>query len=61
MGTEDMSLYLEKVPGAFFVIGTGNSDKGITYPHHNSRFNVDEDTLWIGPAIFTRLVLDYMS
>ena len=61
MGTEDMSLYLEKVPGAFFVIGTGNSDKGITYPHHNSRFNVDEDTLWIGPAIFTRLVLDYLS
>ncbi len=61
MGTEDMSLYLEKVPGAFFVLGTGNPDKGITYPHHNSRFDVDEDVLWIGPAIFTRLALDYLS
>jgi amidohydrolase len=61
MGTEDMSLYLEKVPGAFFVIGTGNADKGITYPHHNSRFDLDEDTLWIGSAIFTRLALDYLS
>lgn len=60
MGTEDMSLYLEKVPGAFFVIGTGNPEKGITYPHHNSRFDVDEDCLWIGPAIFTRLALDYL-
>ncbi len=58
MGTEDMSLYLEKVPGAFFVLGTGNPEKGITYPHHNSKFNVDEETLWIGPALFARLVFD---
>lgn len=61
MGTEDMSLYLEKVPGAFFVLGTGNEQKGITYPHHNSRFDLDEDVLFIGPAIFTALALDYLS
>lgn len=61
MGTEDMSIYLEKVPGVFFVIFTGNRDKNITYPHHNSRFDVDEDTLWIGPAVFTRLALDYLG
>jgi len=60
MGTEDMSLYLEKVPGAFFVLGTGNADKGITYPHHNSRFDLDETTLWIGPAVFARLAFDYL-
>lgn len=61
MGTEDMSLYLEKVPGAFFVLGTGNPEKGITYPHHNSKFDLDEEALWIGPAIFTKLVVDYMG
>jgi len=61
MGTEDMSLYLEKVPGAFFVLGTGNSEKEIIYPHHNSQFDVDEETLWIGPAIFTKLVVDYLG
>jgi amidohydrolase len=61
MGTEDMSLYLEKVPGAFFVLGTGNEQKGITYPHHNSRFDLDEDVLFIGSAIFTALALDYLS
>ncbi len=57
MGTEDMSLYLQKKAGAFFVLGTGNPEKGITYPHHNSRFDVDEATLWIGPAVFARLVI----
>jgi len=61
MGTEDMSLYLEKTKGAFFVIGTGNPEKGIIYPHHNSKFDLDEDTLWIGPAVFARLVIDYLG
>ncbi|MFU8793791.1 MAG: M20 metallopeptidase family protein [Dethiobacteria bacterium] len=61
MGTEDMSLYLEKIPGAFFVLGTGNPEKGITYPHHNSQFDLDEEALWIGPALFVRLAYDYLS
>ncbi len=61
MGTEDMSLYLEKVPGAFFVLGTGNPEKGITYPHHNSKFDLDEDVLWIGPALFAKIALDYLG
>lgn len=61
MGTEDMSLYLEKVPGAFFVLGTGNPEKGITYPHHNSRFDLDEDALWVGAAVFVKTILDRLS
>lgn len=61
MGTEDMSLYLEKVPGAFFVLGTGNPEKGITYPHHNSKFDLDEDVLWVGTAIFVKTILDRLS
>ena len=61
MGTEDMSLYLEKVPGAFFVLGTGNPEKGITYPHHNSKFDLDEDALWVGAAVFVKTILDRLS
>jgi len=61
MGTEDMSLYLEKVPGAFFVLGTGNPEKGINYPHHNSKFDLDEDVLWIGPALFAKIAMDYLG
>ncbi len=61
MGTEDMSLYLEKVPGAFFVLGTGNPEKGITYPHHNAKFDLDEEVLWIGPAILSKVALDYLG
>jgi len=61
MGTEDMSLYLEKVPGAFFVLGTGNPEKGITFPHHNSKFDLDEEVLWVGAAIFMKIVLEKLT
>jgi amidohydrolase len=59
--TEDMSLYLEKAPGAFFVLGTGNSKKGIIHPHHSPRFDVDEEVLWIGAAVFVQMVRDYLA
>jgi amidohydrolase len=48
MGGEDFSAYLTKAPGTFFLIGAGNAAKGLAYPHHNARFNIDEDALRIG-------------
>ncbi len=48
MGGEDFSAYQTKAPGTFFLIGAGNAAKGMAYPHHNSRFNIDENALRIG-------------
>lgn len=61
MGAEDMSYYLREIPGAFFYLGSNNPDKGIIYPHHNSKFNIDEDVLWKGTAVFLQTVLDYLK
>jgi amidohydrolase len=40
------------MPGTFFLVGAGNEDKGITFPHHHSRFTVDEDALENGVKMF---------
>lgn len=61
MGAEDMSLYLEKVPGAYFMLGTSNPAQGINHPHHSDRFDVDETVLWIGPALFASLAADFLG
>lgn len=61
MVSEDMSFYLEKVPGTFFFLGSNNPQKGIIYPHHHPKFTVDEDVLWMGPAVFLKNVLDYLK
>jgi amidohydrolase len=61
MGAEDMAYYLQEVPGTFFYLGSNNENKGIVYPHHNSQFNIDEDVLWIGTAVFLQAVIDYLA
>lgn len=52
MGGEDFSAYLQKAPGAFFLLGGGNKAKGYVYPHHHARFTIDEDALANGIKIF---------
>jgi amidohydrolase len=51
MASEDFGYYMKKVPGAFYFLGVGNPDKGITSPQHTPTYNVDEDALKHGVAI----------
>ena len=46
LGGEDMSVYLEKVPGCFFFVGS--APEGAHRPHHSPVFDIDERALPIG-------------
>jgi amidohydrolase len=59
MGGEDMSYFLQEVPGAFFFVGAGNEAKGMKFPHHNPHFDFDEDAMPIGTEIFLRIMERY--
>jgi amidohydrolase len=61
MGAEDMGFYLEKIPGCFLFLGIYNEEAGVTYPHHNSRFNVDDSVLDKGAAYLASLALDFLK
>jgi len=61
MGGEDMAYYLEKVPGTYFFFGAGNPEKNIIYPHHSSRFDVDEDVLYLGSALLAQGAYDWLT
>ncbi len=56
MGGEDMSYFLQSVPGCYFFLGSANPEKGLAYPHHHPRFNFDESVLVRGVEIFARCV-----
>lgn len=51
MGGEDFAYFLRERPGAFFFIGSANAKKGFHYPHHNPRFDFDEEALSIGARV----------
>ncbi|WP_173790643.1 M20 metallopeptidase family protein [Desulfurobacterium indicum] len=61
MGGEDFAEYLKFVPGTYFRLGTGNREKGTTYPLHNPRFDIDEDALPVGTAVLSFLAFKWLS
>ncbi|MEM0156998.1 MAG: amidohydrolase [Thermoplasmataceae archaeon] len=56
MGGEDFAYYLQKIPGAFYFLGVGNQEKGISSPQHSPTYNVDEDALLNGSRILLRAI-----
>ncbi len=56
MGGEDMSFFLQEVPGCYFFLGSANGDRGLDFPHHHPRFNFDETVLAVGVELFVRCV-----
>lgn len=61
MGAEDFAYYLQRIPGAFILLGIRNEDKGTVYPHHHPKFNVDEEVLWKGTALYTLLAYSHLA
>lgn len=61
MGGEDFAYFLLKVTGTYMYLGTQNEEKGIIYPQHNSKFNMDEDVLWKGCAVMAQGALDWLE
>ena len=58
MGGEDMAFFQEKVPGSFFFLPATFGDSR-DYPHHHPKFDLNEDVLWIGPAVMTTFALTW--
>jgi metal-dependent amidase/aminoacylase/carboxypeptidase family protein len=61
LGGEDMAYFLQKVPGCFFRLGTGNRSRGITYGNHHPKFDVDEAALPVGVAAMVNTAMKFLA
>jgi amidohydrolase len=61
MGSDDMAFFLKEVPGSYFFVGAANAERGLTQPHHNPRFDLEEESLLTGAEMMTRLALSYLG
>ena len=61
MGSDDMAFFLREVPGSYFLVGAGNRDRGLAEPHHNSRFDIDEEALSLGAETLLRVARAFLS
>ena len=58
MAGDDMSYFLEKVPGFFFFLGVGRENSA---PLHNSRFDFSEEVLPRGVEMYSRLAYELLK
>lgn len=54
---EDFAYYTQQVKGCFIHLGCGNPSKGLIHLLHEPLFDIDEECLVYGAALFVQLVL----
>ncbi|MGH7538524.1 MAG: M20/M25/M40 family metallo-hydrolase, partial [Gemmatimonadales bacterium] len=60
MGGEDMSCFLERVPGCFAFVGSARPD-GTSSSHHSPTFDIEEEALVIGTELLSRTAARYLA
>jgi metal-dependent amidase/aminoacylase/carboxypeptidase family protein len=58
--SEDASQYLKIVPGSYFYVGASQVDKE-TYPHHNPKFDLNENSLVIAAKAMVGVLAKYYN
>ncbi len=60
MGGEDMSYFLNEVPGTYFFLSNPKDGKN-PVPHHNSKFDIDEDLMMLGAKLFINVSIAFLN
>ncbi|HZG70790.1 MAG TPA: M20 family metallopeptidase [Chondromyces sp.] len=61
MGGEDFSFFMDKAPGSFALVGSGNPEKDTEWAHHHGKFNIDEDALATGAELYAQYAWAYLN
>ncbi|WKT93659.1 amidohydrolase [Brucella anthropi] len=59
MASENFADFLKVYPGAFAFIGVRNEEIDAVHPHHHPKFNIDEDFLFRGAALYAQYSIEY--
>jgi len=60
MGSEDVSLFMDDIPGVYFFVGAQDETQTDYYGHHHPRFTFDERALTLGAHLLTNAVASYV-
>ncbi|HZS90825.1 MAG TPA: amidohydrolase [Chloroflexota bacterium] len=61
MGGDDVALFLQRVPGCYFLVGSSDPSRGLDAAHHHPRFDFAEEALTTAATVFADAALSYLS
>ena len=60
MGSEDVGLFMDDIPGMYFFVGSANAERGLNFGHHHPRFDFDEDVLPLAVSLLSAAIGAYV-
>ncbi len=61
MGSEDMSCFMQQIPGCFIFAGSADAERGLNFSHHHPRFDIDEAVLPRAAALMSAAAVDLLG
>lgn len=59
--SEDFAVYLEKLPGCYYWVGTQNNNSEVVNLLHNSKFDIDEGALFTATEMYLSICEQMLS
>jgi amidohydrolase len=60
MGSEDVSEFMDDIPGLYFFLGAKDETAEAYYGHHHPRFSIDENALPLGVELLSAAAAEYV-
>ncbi len=54
--SDDMALFLDEIPGCYYLFGAQHQDPERVYPHHHTRFDIDDRVLPVAVELGYRVI-----
>ncbi len=61
MMADDVAVLMNEVPGCYVLLGANDPQRGLDAPHHNPRFDFDEESLVRGAALLAAAAQDLLG
>ncbi len=62
LGGDDMAEFIIRVPGVYVFVGSNDPDRPDTCrAHHDSRFDIDEDSLRVGALMYACYAVEFLE
>jgi amidohydrolase len=58
--SDDMALFLDEIPGCYYLFGAQVSDPARVFPHHHSRFDIDDGVLPVAVELGYRVISEVL-
>ncbi|HLZ71919.1 MAG TPA: amidohydrolase [Dehalococcoidia bacterium] len=54
--SDDMALFLDEIPGCYYLFGAMHADPAKVFPHHHARFDIDDRVLPVAVELGSRVI-----